>query len=143
MKNIIEKIEFSQNSLNQYLIESENQKVGEETYVIIEISLNDIQSDNYLSKCLHETYADRQIIVRGDMGIRYYMYILNVRELKNCYAEYPFRKNWPNRNCWIAPDEIQEGDNKTIQEYIKKHSDKIEWNDILSKDNKVQINVMR
>lgn len=129
--------------LTQYLMETKENKIDDETYVIIEISLNDIQSDNYLSKCLHETYQDRLIIIRGDMGIRYYMYILNYREVKNCYAEYPFRKNWPNRNCWIAPKELQEGSKEAIQEYIKKNSDKVEWDNILKKENKIQINVMR
>lgn len=129
--------------IKNYILESEASKVDDEAYVIIEISLNDIQSDNYLSKCLHETYKDRLIIVRGDMGIRYYMHILKVRELKNCYAEYPWRKNWPNRNCWLAPDEIKDADDKELQEYIKKNSDKVEWDDILKKDKRVQINVMR
>lgn len=129
--------------IKNYILEGEASKVDDEAYVIIEISLNDIQSDNYLSKCLNETYKDRLIIVRGDMGIRYYMYILKVRELKNCYAEYPFRKNWPNRNCWLVPDEIKDASKKELQEYIKKNSDKVDWDDILLKGNKVQINVMR
>lgn len=129
--------------IKNYILEGEASKVDDEAYVIIEISLNDIQSDNYLSKCLNETYKDRLIIVRGDMGIRYYMYILKVRELKNCYAEYPFRKNWPNRNCWLVPDEIKDASKKELQEYIKKNSDKVDWDDILLKVNKVQINVMR
>lgn len=129
--------------IKNYILEGEASKVNDEAYVIIEISLNDIQSDNYLSKCLNETYKDRLIIVRGDMGIRYYMYILKVRELKNCYAEYPFRKNWPNRNCWLVPDEIKDASKKELQEYIKKNSDKVDWDDILLKGNKIQINVMR
>lgn len=129
--------------IKNYILEGEASKVDDEAYVIIEISLNDIQSDNYLSKCLNETYKDRLIIVRGDMGIRYYMYILKVRELKNCYAEYPFRKNWPNRNCWLVPDEIKDASKKELQEYIKKNSDKVDWDDILLKGNKIQINVMR
>ena len=130
-------------NIKKFILESGKSNIDDETYVIIEISLNDIQSDNYLNKCLRETYKDRLIIIRGDMGIRYYMYILKVREVKNCYAEYPFRKNWPNRNCWLAPDELKNADEKTVNEFIKKNSDKINWNDILKKDNRVKINVMR
>lgn len=128
-------------NIKNYILESENPKVDEETYVIYEFSLNDLQSDHYLSKCTHETYKDRLIIVRSDMGIRYYMHILKVRELKNCFAEYPFK--FTKKQMWIAPDEIQKMDEKDLQEYIKKNSDEIKWEDILLEGNRITIDVKR
>jgi len=130
--------------LKNFIIESNDiTKLDDETYVIYEFSLNDIQSDNYLSKCLHTTYKDRLLIVRGWGGIRFYMHILNIRELKNCFAEY--FKVWHKADnsvwCWTAPEEVKTEED--VKEFIKKNSDEIEMDDICKKDRKVKIVVKR
>lgn len=130
--------------IKNYITEAEDQKIDPETYVIYEFSLNDLQSDNYLHKCASQTYGKRLIVARSwDWGgIRYHVHILKVRELKNCYAEWP--KGWTSdKNVYIAPDELQGKDPKDIEEYIKKNNDKIDINDLMDRKKKIQINVRR
>lgn len=122
------------------------QNLNDDVYVLMELILNDVQSDAYLSKCLHETYKDRQLIIRGDYGIKFYMYVLNIREIKNCYSEYvkSFKdKEKYGLTVWKIDGELNDLNNvtdKDIKEYIKKHTDD-EYNSILK--NRIKANIVR
>lgn len=139
---ILEKNGISKITLNE--AESNvSEKLDEETYVVYEFSLNDLQSDNYLFKCAHTTYKNRLIIARSwDWGgIRFHMHILKVRELKNCFAEYP--KEWRDTiYVWKAPEELQGKDPKEIEKFIKDNSDEIDKKDLMTGD-KIKLNIRR
>ena len=128
-------------SIKKYLFESD--ELNSETYVIYEFSLNTIQSDKYLASLLHGQYKNRLIVARSwDWGgIRHHLHILKIRELKNCFAEWP--KGWNNDTwVWKAPEELQGKDPKEVEKFIKDNTDDIDVKELMSGD-KIKINIRR
>lgn len=144
MKNlkhfILEKNGISKIALNE-AEDNVSEKLDEETYVVYEFSLNDLQSDPYLAKCAHTTYKNRLIVARSwDWGgIRFHLHILKVRELKNCFAEYKYGNTV---YVWKAPDELQGKDPKEIEKFIKDNSDDIDKKDLMI-GKKIKLNIKR
>ena len=131
-------------NLKRFINEAEDnvsEKLDEETYVVYEFSLNDLQSDTYLAKCAHTTYKNRLIVARSwDWGgIRFHLHILKVRELKNCFAEYKYRDTV---YVWKAPEELQGKDPKEIEKFIKDNSDDIDKKDLMI-GKKIKLNIKR
>ena len=72
---------------------------------------------------------------------RRYLHILKVRELKNCYAEW--KKEWGDSiPVWKAPDKFQGKDPKYIEDFIKKHNDKLDKKELISGE-VIKINIRK
>ncbi len=112
---------------------------NDDTYIVYEFSQTELRSDDYLWKCVTETYIDRSIIARGYGGVRFDMYILTIKEFKSCYAEWP-KSSKSIKYVWEAPQEIQGKEPKDVEEYIKNNTDEIDYKDLTSGE-KIKIDI--